>query len=67
MLSEELWLITKYHVLGIFCTQTPIVRARAFSTLTRPYGLMKCYKELKIPRICYLKNEESITYQKTAF
>ena len=67
MNSEELWPIQKDHVYGIFCTQIPIVRARAFSTLTRPYGLMKCCNELKMPRIRYLKDGESITYEKTGY
>ena len=67
MLSEEICPIKKYHVFGIFCTQIPIVRARAFSTLSRPYGIMKCCNELKMPQNCYLNDKESIPYEKTAF
>ena len=67
VLSEEIRPILKYHVFGIFCTQMPIVRAHAFSTLTGSCGLMKGCHELKMPWNCYLKDEESITYEKTAF
>ena len=63
VLSEEIRPIQKYHVFGIFCTQIPIVCARAFSTLMRSYAHARARTHLKF----VLHIEYYMTYSSTKF